>query len=217
MEWIRYATWPKDRLINWNAVRSGQTTQERKRICRQELDRLGPDLALTDVMMHLEDGGLHMMELLAEEASGGLRDERGRMSTGSARMFRLRCLRKPDGTPHSPGDVIEWKAGLITTDEYGRPLTTATKRARVRRGEPLELTNVATVDPSGCISVPFSDASYLLHTGGMGTSTYREKGSGTGGVYYWRWAEEPLWLLDGQERTEKPRRGRPVLAGSAEA
>jgi hypothetical protein len=212
---VRYKDWPKSKLVEWNSIKSAQSARERTKLCRQEIDRLSGDISLTDVLLHLDSGGMQMMELLASDERGGLRDDRGRRSIGNSRQFTILCLRRPDGSEYATGDEVVWKVGPVTHDELGRPLTANAKRSMMRRGEPLELSNVATVDPSGCITVGFSDASLILSRSGFETSNYREKGRGGTGVYNWLFAEQPLWLQngpaeqDGLGDPEIKRRGRP--------
>ena len=204
---ILYKDWPKNRLVDWKSVLTGTTTQQRRSYALAEMQRLGPDLSLTDAMMNSARGGLQMMELLELEEKGSLRRPDGRRMVGDARSFRIRCVRHVDGSPIAPGEEVSWKVAPVTRDEMGRPLTTKMMRSMARRGEPLELRNAAIVDQDNCITVGFSDAALLLTRFGFDTSAYREKERGVE-RYTWLYHEEPLWLVQSDDSAvQDTRRG----------
>jgi hypothetical protein len=184
--------------LNWEDLKTAKSTQARKGWL--ETAYVGKYNCLSDAIVNRERGGQIAIEHIQKLAKAGVMSKSGRIDPDVHPRWRLKVLKKDDGTVPVPGDIIEWCRDTFHREDKkeGPKLTSSEMEAIRRRGEidRLEEWGEAEVDQDGCISVGFHDALTMLHLWGVYYATgiaMTDKPETRGGKHHWRYMEVPPW------------------------
>ena len=194
--------------IDFNRLMAIKIEAQKSLAIQEELDRVGPNICLTDMIVNREYGGSRMLHMLTGDMRYGLESYGGR--------FKIQCLKTKWGQPIKPGDDVEWFVSrrlkkLDGTKYNQNDIRRLTMSGRLKD---IEVWHNARVDRKGCIDVSMMDALILLDTrgvhfeGGNPLTPYKEVSSQPTPVnkwdpdcekrlqHFWLYAEAPRWVYD---------------------
>jgi hypothetical protein len=144
---------------------AGANTEERRDEIVDTAFMSGGYVSVTDALANRNKGGNIVLKYMDAESKQGMVDPAtGYRELDQKRTFKLFCIRKEDGTPYAPGDVVEWEVSRGNRDHRGRKLTGQQINEMLIRGDRNRLyqRKGLTVDEKGCIECTYVDAATLL-------------------------------------------------------
>lgn len=191
--------------IDYNRISNSRGMNEKLSCMQEEIERCRY-ISLTDAISLRGRGGQLVMEFLDDEF-------RRNGITGKHRIWKLRCLKHPDGSVPKPGDEIRREINNTPRALDRKKLTLQTINQMHITGEINKYKDVRTftVDEDGCITCSYDDAGWFLSTFGVHYNTGYPLGgmrevTGGGGksraTWNWRFVEV-LPSDEPAEETEK--------------
>ena len=214
-------------------VLAGANTQERREDIVEKAFGSGDYIAVTDALANRNKGGALVLKYLDIETKQGMTGADGYRELDQRRTFKLRCIRRTDGTEYRPGETVEWEVSRGNRDSRGNKLTGQQINEMLIRGDRGKLYQKKrfTVDEKGCIEVGYIDAATLLTKFGVhylsglsicGRREFsRQKQTDANdkvthhNIWYWRFKEVPptdyenLPVLSAGDDTEVKTRRKP--------
>jgi hypothetical protein len=201
-----------DKRIDYEKIAAGASPEHKMRIAQSEMARVGY-VSLSDALTNRDRDSVVVLQALdAMDADGRVQP------------VKLKILRDRHGNPPVPGDVWEWKYQIRTRNAFGQKYDSGKIKEMQRRGDDDHVIyHSAVVDADGCITVPYRDASNLLHNhgvhwfskmpiSGMKEHSREPEKTDRGLQHRWNWLymEVPPWISATEATTESAKkRGRP--------